>query len=100
MEELDRVFDGDDVLMALAVDLVDHRGQRGRLARAGGSGDEHQAARFVADLFDHSREAKLLESEDLVGDLAVDGGGRAALVEDVGPEAGQPLDTERDVELE
>src|SRR2546430_983080 len=98
--ELPGILDGDDVLVALAVDLVDHRGQGGRLARAGGAGDEHQAARLVADLFDHDGQTELLESEDLVGDLAIDGGGGAALVEDVGSEPRQPLDAERDVELE
>ena len=100
MEELDRVFDGDDVLVPLAVDLVDHRGQRRRLARAGRAGDEHEAARLVADLLDDRRQSELLEAEDLVGDLPVDGGGGAALVEDVRAEAGQPLDAEGEVELE
>ena len=35
VEELDRVLDRHDVLLARLVDLVDHRRQRGRLARAG-----------------------------------------------------------------
>src|SRR5207249_4036113 len=37
---------------------------------------------------------------DLVRDLAVDGGGSAALIEDVRAEAGQPFDAEGEVELE
>jgi len=32
MEILDGVFDGDDVLLTLLIDLIDHRGQRGRLS--------------------------------------------------------------------
>ena len=32
VHELNRIFDGDDVLVALGVDLVDHRRQRGRFA--------------------------------------------------------------------
>ncbi len=36
VQELDRVLDRHDVLFADLVDLVDHRGQGGRLARAGG----------------------------------------------------------------
>jgi len=35
VDELDRIFDGDDVAFSLAVDLVDHRGERRRLAAAG-----------------------------------------------------------------
>ncbi len=35
VQELDRVLDRHDVLLARAVDLVDHRRQRGGLARAG-----------------------------------------------------------------
>ena len=84
----------------LAVDLVDHRRQRRRLAGAGRAGDEHQAARLVADLLDDRRQAELLEAEDLVRDLPEDGGDGAALVEDVRAEARQALDAEREVELE
>jgi hypothetical protein len=36
VEELDRVLDGHDVVFALPVGQVDHAGQGGRLARAGG----------------------------------------------------------------
>ena len=32
VDELDRVFDGDDVIVAGAIHVVDHRRQRGRLA--------------------------------------------------------------------
>jgi predicted alpha/beta-hydrolase family hydrolase len=32
MQELDRILDGEDVVVPRPVDLVDHRGERGRLA--------------------------------------------------------------------
>ena len=48
VEELDRVLDGHDVLVALLVDQVDHRRERRRLAGAGRAGDEHEAARLLA----------------------------------------------------
>ena len=35
MGELDRVLDGDDVAVRVLVAVADHRGERGRLARAG-----------------------------------------------------------------
>ena len=50
VEELDRVLDREDVARAVAVDLVDHRGERRRLPRAGRAGDEHEAARPLGQL--------------------------------------------------
>ena len=47
MDELDRVFQRDDVDGLGLVDLVQHRGQRRGFAGAGGAGDEHQAG-FLA----------------------------------------------------
>ena len=55
---------------------------------------------FSQMLLDDRRQAELAEAADLVGDLAEDGGDGAALVEDVGAEAGQPLDAEGEVDLE
>jgi hypothetical protein len=55
VQVLDRIFDGDDVLVPLGVDLVDHGCQRRRLARAGGTGHQDQAPRLVAQLLDHRR---------------------------------------------
>ncbi len=99
VQELDGVFDGDDVLVALAVNLVEHRGQRRRLAGAGRAGDEDEAARSLAELRDDGRQAQLLEGFDLVGDGAEDRADRAALVEEVGAEARQPPHAEREVQL-
>ena len=100
VKELDRVLDRHDVELLLAVDLVDHRRLRRRLARARRPADEDQAARLVAEELDDRRQTQLLEAEDLVGNLPVDAADRAALHEVVGPEAGQALDAEREVELE
>ena len=100
VKKLDGILDRDDVLVALAVDLVDHRGERRRLARPRGAGHENQAARLVRDLLDDGRQAELTEAENLVGDLAVNSGGCAALVEHVRAEAGKALDSERKIELE
>src|SRR5512141_1431896 len=72
----------------------------GSCRRADFSEFANECARLVADLFDDLRKAQLLEAEDLVGDLAVDGGRGAALVEDVRAEAGETFDAEGNVELE
>ena len=50
VQELDRILDRDDVVGARPVDLVDHRRERRRLARAGRPGDEDEAARLVRQL--------------------------------------------------
>jgi hypothetical protein len=47
VHEFDRVLDGQDVAVLVFVDVVDHRRQRGRLARAGRAGDQHDAARLL-----------------------------------------------------
>ena len=50
VDELDRIFHRDDVAGPLLVDLVDHRGERRRLAGAGRAGHQHQAARPLRQL--------------------------------------------------
>src|SRR5215204_3053525 len=99
VQELDRVFDGDDVLVSLAVDLVDHRGERRGLTGAGGACDEDEAARTVAELRDDGRQPQIVERLDLVRDGAEDRADRAALVEEVGAEARQPTHAEREVQF-
>src|SRR5205085_12182844 len=74
--------------------------ERRRVSRAGRAGDEHESARLVADFFDDDGKSELFEAEDLVGDLAIDGGGGTALIEDVRAEARQSFDAEGEVELE
>ncbi len=100
VDEFDRILNGKNVVVALAVDLVDHGRQRGGLARSCGTGNQHQAARFVAEFAHHRRQAELVKGLDLKGDQTKDGSGRAALIEHVGAEAGQALQTEREVEFE
>ena len=62
VDEFDRVLDGDDVLVAVAVDLVDHGRQRGGFAGSGRAGDQDQAARLVAHPGDHRRKVQLLKA--------------------------------------
>ncbi len=98
VEVLDRVLDGHDVLAGLGVDLVDHGGQRGGFPAAGGAGDQHEAAGLEGQLGGDRRQAQLLEGEDLEGDGAEGAGDGAALHVDVGPEPGEVLDAEGEVD--
>jgi hypothetical protein len=99
VEELDRVLDREDVLLALLVDDVHHRGERGRLARAGRAGDEHEPARLARELLQHLGQAQLLELRDAVGDQPEGRGDRTALEEDVDAEAGDAGHGVREVDL-
>ena len=67
---LDRVLDGDDVAAGLLVAVADHRGQRGRLARAGAAHHDHQAALGQHDFLQDRRQVQLLERRDLGVDQA------------------------------
>ena len=59
VQELDRVLDRDDVDPAVLVDVVDHRGERGRFARAGHAGHQHQPAGLERDLLEHLGQMQL-----------------------------------------
>ena len=50
VQDLDRVLDGDDVDLAVRVDVVDHAGERGGLAGTGRAGHQDQAARLEREL--------------------------------------------------
>ena len=85
---LDRVFHRDDVPVEVHVDVVDHRGQRGGFARAGGPGDQEQAAGAADQVAADLGQPDLLEGQEFVGDLAAAHGDIAALAEDRDAEAG------------
>ena len=88
VQELDRVFDGDDVVGARAVDEVDERGERRRLSGAGRAGDQHEAAgecwRMRPTV---SGTPSSCERLDLGGDDAEGRADRAALLVEVHAEA-------------
>ena len=99
VQELDRVLDGEDVIVAGLVDLVDQRGERGRLAGAGRAGHEHDPARLLGELADDRRQAELLDRHRLGRDQAEGGAERAALEEGVDAEAADAGDAVGEVEL-
>ena len=98
VEDLDRVLDRDDVLVARPVDVVDDRGERRRLAGAGGAGDEDEAAVLLGEPLDAGRHVELVEARDATGDDAERERDRAALPEGVDAEA-RPGGLVRGVEL-
>ncbi|EQD02057.1 hypothetical protein NM3141_2205 [Neisseria meningitidis NM3141] len=55
VDEFNRVFDGQDVCRLGFVDVVDHRGKRGRFARTGRAGNQNHAARRFCDFLENAR---------------------------------------------
>ena len=99
VDELDRVLDRDDVPAEVRVDVVDHRRERGRLAAAGGAGDDDEALVEVAELLQRLGELELVEGEDLGRDLPEHGGLAPVVVEVVAAEAGETRDLVGEVEI-
>jgi hypothetical protein len=99
MEDLDRILDRDDVLVPRAVDVVDHRREARRLAGAGRTRDEDQAAVLIRQPTDARRQPELLEARDIAGNHAKRERDRAALSIDVDAEARQPVGGVGDVEV-
>ena len=70
VNELDRVFERDDVEAARGVQVIDHRRERGRLAGAGGAGDQHHALVVVAEFLDDGRQRQSVDARDVLRDRA------------------------------
>ena len=73
--------------LAGLVQMVDHRGERGRLAGAGGAGDEDHSLVEVAELGDDRRQRQLLERGHFRGNGAERGADARFLAEHVDAEA-------------
>ena len=85
---LDGVLDRDDVVAAGLIDMVDHRGQRGGLAAAGGAGDKDQTARLVRQLCQHGRHRQLCQRGDGIVEQAQRGRSPPLLEKDIYAAAG------------
>ena len=97
MHEFHRVLDRDDVAGGRAVAVIDHRGQRGRLAGAGGTHHQHQAALVHHHVLQHLRQLELLEVRDLGRDGADHHAHALLLHVHVDPKARQPRHGDREI---
>ncbi len=101
MDVLDRILDGENVLVALRVDLVEHGRKRRRLAAAGWPRHEHQPPRAIGERGKHRRQPQLAEGLDRLWNQAVDGADGTALIEHVAAEPrADGFDAERKVQLQ
>jgi hypothetical protein len=100
VHEFDRILDGEDVAVFVLVDVVDHRRQRGRLARTGRAGHQDQALRLLDHLAEQRRAGQVLEGEHLGRNGTEHRTGATVLVERVHTEARQRRDLEGEVHFE
>jgi hypothetical protein len=100
VDELDRVFHREDVAELGFVQVVDHRGQRGGLARARRAGHQHHATRLERELPENLRRIQLLERQNLGWNRPEHRTRAAVLIERIHPEARQPVDLEREVHFQ
>ena len=97
MVEFDRVFDRDDVMVAVLVQIVDAGGQRRRLAGTGRPGHEHQPSRAVEQLLQGRRRPQLLHAQQIDGNLPQHHPRVAPLLEDRDAEPGLVAEGEAEV---
>ena len=90
VDDLDGILDRDDVHRPSQVDVADHRGERGGLARAGGTRDQDQPALLVGELAHHVGHLEFLERRPADADLSQHHAHGAALMEDVHAKAPHP----------
>ena len=64
VDELDRVFDGNDVAVAVAVAVIDQRRQRRRFAGAGAADEDDQTALGHRDVLEHGRQPEFVEGRN------------------------------------
>ena len=98
-DELDRILEGEDVTRFQAVAVIEHRGERGRLARPGGADHEDQSALLHDHFLQHVRQPEGIERRDASGDIAHHHRRRALLAERADAERADAFEVEGRVQL-
>src|SRR5439155_27307076 len=84
MDEFDRIFDGNDVILSGLVRVVHDRSQRGGLTASSRAGHKHQPFVQTGKFLNDRRQAELVGCQHLRRDLAEYGSHSVLLVEKVG----------------
>src|SRR5579872_474216 len=90
VQELDGIFDGDDVADLFLVDAVEKSGESTRLTGAARPGDEHNAFAKVGHFSELRRQAERGQGWNGGRDDPHDDGATAALDENVHAKTGNP----------
>ena len=97
VQELDRIFDGDDVVILFAIDAVEQHGKRRRLARSSRAGDQHDSIPQLCDVGKLLRQAQGSEIGDFRRDDAHHDRATSPLNKNVDAKARQAGQSIRDV---
>ena len=89
MDKLDRVFNRQNMPVHILVAMLDHGCQRGRFARTGRAGDQHQTTRLERDVGKNSRRIELVQAQDGARDRPKHRTGAAQVIEGVHPKPRQ-----------
>ncbi len=85
----DRVFQRDDMVVAVLVDFLDHGGKGGRFAAPDRPGHKHQAVVILGEDLELLGQPEFVHGADLGVDDAENGIETLALLDDTGAEAGE-----------
>ena len=97
VQKLDRILDGDDVVVVRFVDQIDDRSERRTLATAGWPSDQHDPVFDIYYLFQLFRQIEIAEVRRSHRNHAHDDRVRAALLEDIHAKTSVAGNTERQV---
>jgi hypothetical protein len=100
MQELDGILDGEDVVRGRLVAVVDHGGERGGLARAGGAHHQDQAALEHHQILQDFGHPEVFELGHLRRDVAQHHRRIAALIEHIDSEAPEAGLGNREIDLQ
>ena len=70
VQKFHRIFDRDHVGSAVLIHVMDHRRQRGALARSGDAGDENQTTRAQCKILNHGRQLQFGHGARLIRNAA------------------------------
>ena len=100
MDEFDGILDGENMIVTIVVDEIDHGRQRGALARARGTRHQHQASGHHGDVFKDLTHVQVFHREHLGWNGPEYRAGAAVLVERVDSEAGNAGHLEGEIGLQ
>ncbi|VVN76138.1 hypothetical protein PS685_05308 [Pseudomonas fluorescens] len=86
VNELDRVFDSKNVMVAMVVQVIDHRRQGGGLAGTGRTGHQHQATGGFCNLAKHFPHPQVFHAQHLGRDGPKHRASTAVLIEHIDAE--------------
>ncbi len=90
MHEFDRVLDRQDVGVVIRIDVIDHRRQRGRFARAGWPRNQDNAAWVTGDILEKLGATQVLKGQDFRWNGSEHRRRTPILVEGVNAKSSQP----------